>query len=184
MQNEWAVTPSCPEAGSELDAKLSEDRRRASGAAMVTEFERIDQDLIARLSSPYLSGGRLLERWNIQEIEWRAAELRAKVCFTEFFVSPTDSGFHLSNLAGLEIVAQLRIIHVHLLLGLDRKTREVWFVRGSERCIRPIRDPQCIHVGLNTRCGSETDSRRTINMSATLTDRFDGRFEYKALLVM
>jgi hypothetical protein len=135
------------------------------------------------LMSPYLNGGRQIERWKIKQVETNHERLRAIVEMTDFFTSPTDSGFHLSNLTGLEIVAQLRIIHIHLHLGLKKKSKEIWFLKGSEKCITPIRDPQNIIVDLKSNF-KQYKEKHIVEMKATISDKTGGKFSYSATVLL
>lgn len=138
---------------------------------------------ITPLLSPYLNGGRKCEEWCIEEISHRGNYLKSRVKMTNYFVSPTDTGFHLSNITGLEIVAQLRIIHIHLFLGLDKKSKEIWFVKGSEKCIRPIRDPNQILVEMTSDFVQQGE-KHLVKMKATVSDPLGGRFDYTATVLI
>lgn len=148
------------------------------------EYSKVDEEKITKFLSPYLNGGRAQEKWRLHDLEWRGGELRAAAQMESFFVSPTDTGFHLSNLTGLEIVAQLRIIHMHLFLRLEEKSKEVWFLSGSERCIKPIRDPHRIQIAMKSRFKAAEHGRMLVSMQAELTDKFGGNFVYKALTMI
>lgn len=143
----------------------------------------IPLDSIQPLLSPYLNGGRLQERWEIRELQTNGKRLRARVAMTSYFESPTDSGFHLSNLTGLEMVAQLRIILIHIHLNLPRKSKELWFLKGSEKCISPIRDPENILIEMNLTFRQQAD-KDLVRMNATVSDPTGGMFEYTATVLM
>ncbi len=147
------------------------------------ELTDICLESVQPLLSPYLNGGRLQERWELKELKASDNRLRARVAMTSYFKSPTDSGFHLSNLTGLEIVAQLRIILIHLHLNLARKSKELWFLKGAEKCISPIRDPENIFVEMNLVFKRQKD-RDLVKMNATVSDPAGGLFEYTATVLM
>lgn len=146
-------------------------------------LSNISLENITPLLSPYLNGGRKCEDWKIEEIIHSGNRLKSRVKMASYFVSPTDTGFHLSNITGLEIVAQLRIIHIHLFLGLDKKSKEIWFVKGSEKCIRPIRDPENILVEMTSDFVSQGE-KHLVKMKALITDPTGGRFEYSATVLI
>ncbi len=147
------------------------------------DLTNIPLQSIQPLLSPYLNGGRLEERWEIRELKADGKQLRARVVMTNYFRSPTDSGFHLSNLTGLEIVAQLRIILIHLHLNLPRKSKELWFLKGAEKCIAPIRDPENIIVEMAL-IFRKQGHRDLVRMNATVSDPSGGLFEYTATVLM
>lgn len=146
-------------------------------------FDRISLDRITPFLSPYLNGGKKCEDWEIIEIEFNGKFLKSRVRMNSYFESPTDTGFHLSNITGLEIVAQLRIIHIHLFLGLEQKSKEIWFVKGAEKCVAPIRDPDNIVVEMNSDFLRQGD-KYLVKMKALVSDPLGGRFEYTATVLL
>lgn len=145
--------------------------------------EYISLDKITPLLSPYLNGGKKCEEWSIKEINYEKNLLKARVKMDKYFVSPTDTGFHLSNITGLEIVAQLRIIHIHLFLGLNQKSREIWFIKGSEKCVRPIRNSDEIFIEMNSDFINQGE-KCLVKMKAKVTDALGGLFEYSATVLI
>ncbi|MDP1708750.1 MAG: hypothetical protein Q8L89_06770 [Gammaproteobacteria bacterium] len=102
---------------------------------------------IQNLSSHYLNEGRKQESWQIEAVEINDKGLTAKVSMRTTYVSDTDAkGFHLAIFTAVEFVSQLMVIYMHVRAGLSKKTREVWMLESSTRCVRAIRDPSNIKV--------------------------------------
>jgi hypothetical protein len=138
-----------------------------------------------KISSPYLSGGKKEDIWEILEITINDKKLTAKARMISFYKSSTDKNkFHMSTITGLEIVGQLRIIFLHVYLGLEEKTREVWFLRGSERCLHSIRDPENIFIEMECNIESTESDKHMVAMHANISDPQGGNFVFTAKVLM
>ncbi len=105
---------------------------------------------IEPLSSTYLGSGIKEDSFEIRSVEIAGPSIESSVRMQSFFTSPTDTGrFHLSAPLVMQILSQLGIIHGHVLMGLERKTTEVWLGEYEVRHRKPIRDPDQIHVVMN-----------------------------------
>ncbi len=142
-------------------------------------------DDFKKISSPYLSGGKKEDIWEIQEITIADNKLLAKVRMVSYYKSSTDENkFHMSTITGLEIIGQLRIIFLHVYLGLKEKTKEVWFLRGTERCIHSIRDPENIFVEMDCKIESTETKKHLVTMRAHISDPQGGNFQFTAKVLM
>ena len=138
-----------------------------------------------KMSSPYLSGGKKEDIWEILEITINEKKLTAKARMTSFYRSSTDKNqFHMSTITGLEIVGQLRIIFLHVYLGLEEKTKEVWFLRGSERCLHSIKDPENIFIEMECNVESTETDKHMVAMHASISDPQGGNFVFTAKALM
>ncbi len=105
------------------------------------------------LSSEYLTNGIFSDVFEFGEIKVSGFSLAALASVTKFGVSPQDElGFHLSAPTIFRIVAQLAVIHGHVLFGLEKKTVEVWVREHYFKHRWPMRDP--LHVDINYRIDS------------------------------
>ncbi len=137
------------------------------------------------ISSTYLDGGKAQDIWVIDKIEISGKQLIGYVRMQSYYTSKTDGHtFHMSTITGLEIVGQLRIIYLHDYLGLTEKTKEIWFLKGSERCIKPIRDHASIRVLMECSVHFISDQGHIVNMKAKITDEKGGDFQYTAMVLM
>jgi hypothetical protein len=142
-------------------------------------------DDFKKISSPYLSGGKKEDIWEIQEITITDNKLSAKVRMVSYYKSSTDENkFHMSTITGLEIIGQLRIIFLHVYLGLKEKTKEVWFLRGTERCIHSIRDPENIFIEMECKIESTETEKHLVTMHANISDPQGGNFVFTAKVLM
>ena len=142
-------------------------------------------DDFEKISSPYLSGGKKEDIWKIEEITIEDKKLTAKARMVSFYKSSTDKNkFHMSTITGLEIVGQLRIIFLHVYLGLKEKTKEVWFLRGTERCIHSIRDPENIYIEMECNIESTETEKHMVTMHAKISDPQGGNFVFTAKVLM
>jgi hypothetical protein len=152
---------------------------------MQTNPVRLKPDDFKKISSPYLSGGKKEDIWEIQEITITDNKLSAKVRMVSYYKSSTDENkFHMSTITGLEIVGQLRIIFLHVYLGLKEKTKEVWFLRGTERCIHSIRDPENIFIEMECKIESTQTEKHLVTMHANISDPQGGNFAFTAKVLM
>ena len=69
---------------------------------------QLDKKQISDLSSVYIDEGLRKDSWEILNIGISGALLTAQLRLTSCFVSPTDSGFHLTIFSTQEFLAQLR----------------------------------------------------------------------------
>jgi hypothetical protein len=127
------------------------------------------------LMSDYLSKHKADERWTIKRIDWDGTTLKAHVCLTGWTSSETDSNrFHVSIFSLREIDAQLGIIGLHLKLGLERKTAEVWLLKCIEECRKAIRDPDNVMVSMTFDIRPTTSGKLLSERRSTITDPYGG----------
>ena len=137
------------------------------------------------ISSKYLDGGKSEDKWVIDKIEICGNQLKGYVRMLSYFTSKSDGdNFHMSTITGLEIVGQLRIIYLHHFLGLKEKTKEIWFLKGSERCLKPIRDHSDIRVNMECNVREISNYGHIVQMKAKIFDLNDGEFQFSAMVMM
>jgi hypothetical protein len=127
------------------------------------------------LMSDYLAKYKANERWTINTIDWDGTTLKAAVSLTGWATSETDNNlFHVSIFSIREIDAQLGIIGLHLKLGLERKTAEVWLLKCVEECRQAIRDPNNVMVSMTFDIRSTKSGKLLSERRSTITDSHGG----------
>ena len=127
------------------------------------------------LMSEYLAKHKANERWTINTIDWDGTTLKAAVSLTGWTTSETDNNlFHVSIFSIREIEAQLRIIGLHLKLGLERKTAEVWLLKCIEECRKAIRDPNNVIVTINFNIRPSKSGKLLSEARSIITDLHGG----------
>lgn len=140
---------------------------------------------LAEISSPYLSGGRKQESWQIDEVDIQDSRQTATVSMRSICPSATDAGgFHLSFITALEFISQLQIIYMHVSAGLQQKKQEAWMVECKVRSLRPIRNPSKMKVETDVEVMRKRGQAYYCVANHRLTDDQDGNLEVwiKALM--
>lgn len=129
------------------------------------------------ISSRYLNEGRRLESWALGEIKIDGSELYTTAHMTSTFISPTDTGFHLSIFTALEMASQLHIIYAHAWAGLSHKTREGWMIDCSCQPKSPVRDAHEMHIHMSVNSMRRIKENLFCTAHYQITDRSGGLFE-------
>ena len=123
--------------------------------------EVLQGSTLADLSSPYLSRGLSQDEHGISRVEIRNKHIRATCCLPNYYLSPTDTSFHMSLLNAGALTSQVGIIHCLRLNGYRTKPFEIWMNDFMITFIRPVRDPQRIDVEMEIFARSTTGVRGT-----------------------
>ncbi|MFM7024490.1 MAG: hypothetical protein ACKOWC_00290 [Limnohabitans sp.] len=127
--------------------------------------------------STYLLSTKSLERWYVNWIEWDGDVLRASARLEGWTPSATDGQrFHLSIFSAREMDAQLAIIGLHLKLGLQRKTAEVWLLKSTEECLAPITNPDDVRFEMRFRMHRSGRRRIVTERLGDIRDDRGGHF--------
>lgn len=130
------------------------------------------------LMSSYLAHHKANERWVINTIDWDGTTLNAHVSLIGWRNSETDENrFHVSIFSIREIDAQLGIIGLHLKLGLEQKTAEVWLLKCVEECRKAIRDPNNVMVSMTFDIRSTKSGKLLSERRSTITDPNGGHID-------
>jgi hypothetical protein len=137
------------------------------------------------LMSEYLRSARRLEQWHINWIEWDGHTLSASARLAGHSVSQADGyRFHLSIFSAREMDAQLAIIGLHLKLGLERKTAEVWLLRCTEECEAPITCPDDIRFAMQFSLRRSSSGKILSHRTGRISDARGGQIKLSALGLM
>lgn len=137
----------------------------------------LNSEQVKALSSKYIDEGVKKDCWAIREIEISDEVLKAHVCMTSFFVSPTDSdGFHLTIFTTQEILAQAANIYLHVFAGYSVKSMETWMRECNITCRSSVRDHENIMVELEISSIREVAGTVIAQGSARIFDEMGGLF--------
>lgn len=137
------------------------------------------------LMSEYLLRGKRLEQWHLNWIDWDGVVLSASARLQNFSVSPTDgSRFHLSIYSAREMEAQLAIVGLHLRLGLERKTAEVWLIKCTEECVAPITNPDDVRFEMQFQLRRSKSGKILSRRTSLISDAGGGCIRLDVLSLM
>lgn len=137
------------------------------------------------LMSEYLRCGKRLEQWHLNWIDWDGEVLSASARLQDFAVSPTDSSrFHLSIYSAREMEGQLAIVGLHLRLGLERKTAEVWLIKCTEECVAPITNPDDVRFEMQFQLRRSKSGKIVSRRMSLISDAGGGCIRLDALSLM
>jgi hypothetical protein len=123
--------------------------------------EVLQGSTLADLSSPYLNRGLSKDEHEISRVEIRNKHIRATCCLPKYYVSPTDTSFHMSLLNAGALTSQVGIIHCLRLNGYRTKPFEIWMNDFTITFVRPVRDAQRIDIEMEIFARSMTEVRGT-----------------------
>ena len=122
--------------------------------------EVLQGSALADLSSPYLNCGLSKDEHEILGSNSNK-HIRAACCLPNYYLSPTDTSFHMSLLNAAALTSQVGIIHFLRLNGYRTKTFEIWMNDFTITFVRPVRDPQRIDIDMEVFARSTTEVRGT-----------------------
>jgi hypothetical protein len=123
--------------------------------------EVLQGSTLADLSSPYLNRGLREDEHEVSRVEIRNKHIRATCCLPNYYLSPTDTSFHMSLLNAGALTSQVGIIHCLRLNGYRTKPFEIWMNDFTITFVRPVRDPQRIDIEMEVFARSTTEVRGT-----------------------
>ncbi len=133
---------------------------------------------IQNLSSDYISIGLKKEKWIIKQMSISSEVVIVDLMMTDLAFSSNDkSGFHLSFLTAMEMIAQMMVIYLHHQAGYKVKTREIWVSRINSKFIKPIRDPNNISIKMIPRKIKTKGDSLVCDAECEITSSSDGLFQ-------
>jgi hypothetical protein len=102
---------------------------------------------IRQLSSEYLNVGAFQDSFEVKSAVVSSQYIDATVRMSSFGISLTDAGgYHLTAPTVFRMVGQLIVIHGHWLLGLEKKSIEVWVKDHYMKHRKPVRNFENIDI--------------------------------------
>jgi hypothetical protein len=112
---------------------------------------KLSHQEILNLSSGYINEGLKKEKWAINAMTIDTSNVEVSLSMTETaYSTANNSNFHLSFLTAMEMIAQMMVIYLHYQANYEYKTREIWVSSISSKFIKPISDPNNIHIKMKT----------------------------------